>query len=259
MENISENPEVCFFDSGIGGLSLLYECVRKLPRVNFTYFADNFHVPYGSLSTGEMLERVDGYFKKIERRNPSAAVIACNTVTAQCVDYLRKKYKFEIVGIQPAIKPAAVLGNCIVLATPSTASSKALKQLTEKYGGERTKIIACDKLAAYIEENVFNLSEERVKSFLPNEKVDAVVLGCTHYVYCKEIIKKFYGCAVFDGIEGTADHLCNILGIFDHQEPRAQKIAFEEGDLVKNRRVFNYLVASGGVLSQDFNIKSQKN
>lgn len=254
MENVSGNPEVCFFDSGIGGLSLLYECVRKLPRVDFTYFADNFRVPYGSLTKDEMIERADEYFKKIERRNPAAAVVACNTVTAQCMAYLRERYKFGIVGIQPSIKPAAALGKCLVLATPSTAESSSVKKLAGKYGNGRTEIIACEKLAAYIEENVLNLSEEMVKSFLPNVEADAVVLGCTHYIYCKEIIEKFYGCAVFDGIEGTAAQLCKILGNFDHRGTRAQKIAFEDGDSTKNRRIFNRLLVKNGGLSQDINI-----
>lgn len=250
MEKLIANPEVCFFDSGIGGINLLYECVRKLPCVNFTYFADNFRVPYGSLVLEELRERVDAVFEKINMRNPSAAVIACNTVTAQCIGYLRKKYKFPIVGIQPAVKPAAATGECLVLATPSTARSDALKDITEKYGNDRTGIFACDELAAYIEENVFDLSEKRVTSFLPHVETDTVVLGCTHYVFCKDIIKKFYNCTIFDGIEATADHLCEILGKFDHRTNRAQKIIFSDGDSDKNRRVFSYLMVRNGKLSQ---------
>ena len=85
------NPTVCFFDSGIGGLCLLYECVRKLPDVDFVYFADNENVPYGSLDKNTLIAKVDEIFLRIQNLNPSAAVVACNTVTANCIDYLRNK------------------------------------------------------------------------------------------------------------------------------------------------------------------------
>ncbi|MDE5722173.1 MAG: aspartate/glutamate racemase family protein [Clostridia bacterium] len=251
MENLYQNPEVCFFDSGIGGISLLYECVRRLPRVNFTYFADNYRVPYGSLPQEELIKAVDTKFQEIESRNPVATVVACNTATARCIDFLRGKYKFEIVGIQPAVKPAVEKGNCVVLATPATSESRAIKELVEKYGRGRTQVFACLDLAAYVENNVFALSNERVKAFLPKVKADAIVLGCTHYVFCRDIISDYYGCAVFDGIDGTAEHLCKILGNFDHREPRAQKIAFSGGDMAKNRQVFNTLMIKNGSISQN--------
>lgn len=246
------NPKVCFFDSGIGGLSLLYESVRKLPRVDFIYFADNFRVPYGSLTREEMLSLVDEKFSQISSLNPAAAVVACNTVTAQCIEFLRQKYSFEIIGIQPAIKPAAAAGGKrLVLATPSTAQSEALKNLVSKYGSECTQVVACEKLAGYIEQNIENISEEEVKKLLPDTQADSVVLGCTHYVFIKNIIKKHYNCPVFDGIDGTSDRLCEKLGIFDHRQGRAQKIGFSGGDTTKNRYIFNLLLKQSGSISQN--------
>ncbi len=248
----SDNISVCFFDSGIGGLSLLYECVRKLPRVNFTYFADNFNMPYGRLSHSELIAITDGIFSEIAKLNPSAAVVACNTVTAQCIEFLRSKYPFEIIGIQPAIKPAAAIGgNCLVLATPSTVHSQSLKQLSEKYGRGHTNLVACPDLAAYVEKNINNLSKEGVEWLLPEFKADSVVLGCTHYVFVKNIIKNYYGCPVFDGIEGTAAHLCGKLGISDHRNSRGQKISFKGGDYAKNREIFNLILRQSGISSQN--------
>ncbi len=245
------NRSVCFFDSGIGGLSLLYECVRRLPCVDFTYFADNFRVPYGALTKAELINIADEKFSEISKLEPVAAVLACNTLTAQCIDYLRRKYSFEIIGIQPAIKPAAALGGkCVVLATPSTAGSESLKSLVEKYGSENTEVIACPDLAYYIENNINELNSDGVKRLLPDLKADSVVLGCTHYVFAEEIIKDFYNCPVFDGIEGTAAHLCEKIGIFDHRCERIQKISFSGGDTVKNRLIFNKLLMQSGVNSQ---------
>lgn len=252
MENADSNPLVCFFDSGIGGLSLLYECVRILPRVNFTYFADNYRMPYGSLTHEKILEYVDDVFSAIAAQNPAAAVVACNTVTAQCVDYLRQKYKFGIIGIQPAIKPAAAHGGkCLVLATPSTAQSQSLKMLVERYGCGVTEIHSCPDLAAYIENNFANLSENEVQKLLPRDEADSVVLGCTHYVFAKKIITSFYNCPVFDGIEGTAARLAEILGIFDHRTQRKQKISFVGGNLTKNREIFRRILIEKGHLSQN--------
>ena len=240
---LTDNPSVCFFDSGIGGLNLLYECVRRLPRVDFTYFADNFHVPYGNYSHDELIRLTDAVFSEINLLKPSAAVVACNTVTAQCIDFLRKKYQFNIIGIQPAVKPAsAVGGKCLLLATQATAKSVAVKSLVDKYGNGVTEIVACPDLAGYIEENIYNLSPEGVKKLLPDIKADSVVLGCTHYVFAKDIIKDYYKCPVFDGIEGTAVHLCEKLGISDHSAKRAQKIGFRGGDAPKNRKIFNNLI-----------------
>ncbi|MDE5942854.1 MAG: glutamate racemase [Clostridia bacterium] len=250
MVNNVQNPSVCVFDSGIGGISLLFECVRKLPRVDFTYFADNFRVPYGNLSREELICRVDEVFEEIAKTNPAAAVVACNTVTAQCIDFLRNKYEFPILGIQPAVKPAVECGGkCLVLATPSTVKSEAFKNLLEKYSASKTRVVACEKLAYYIEQNILNLSKEGVESLLPKYGADTVVLGCTHYVLAEKIIQSYYNCPVFDGISGTADHLKEVLGIFDHHGQRAQKIAFSGGDTYKNRKVFNNLLRSEEVLN----------
>ena len=242
------NPTVCFFDSGIGGLWLLYECVKKLPDVDFIYFSDNAHVPYGSLPKDKLIELTDSVFAQISKLNPKAAVVACNTVTACCIDYIRNKYPFEIIGIQPAVKPAAkACGKCLVLATPSTAASVPLKALIDKFGNGRVVTAACPDLAQYIENNIGNIDEEYIKSLLPKTDCASVVLGCTHYIYIKEIVKSFYNCPVFDGIEGTADNLVKKLGKNDHRAKRAQKITFEGGLVVKNRDIFRGLVSEFGL------------
>lgn len=250
MEN-NVNKSVCFFDSGIGGLNLLLKCVRIMPQTDFTYFADNYRVPYGDLNKDELIKRVDEIFGEIEKLSPSAAVVACNTVTAQCIDYLRGKYSFEIIGIQPAIKPAtAGGGRCLVLATPATAESASLKRLIDKLGARNVTVAACDRLAAYVEKNIDNFDIKEVKAMLPRFKAENVVLGCTHYIFVKEIIKDFYNCPVYDGIDGTAANLKRILGIDDHLPFRAQKIGFHGGDEAKNRRIFGMLLKQSGSLSR---------
>ena len=132
----------------------------------------------------------------------------------------------------------------------SAADSTAVHRLVEEYGEKRTQVVACPDLAAYIEQNIENLQREGVESFLPAAKADSVVLGCTHYIFAKDIIQNYYNCPVFDGIAGTAARLREKLGIFDHSAPRAQKIGFVGGDTAKNKRIFRLLLTSKEGLSQ---------
>jgi len=240
--SVNVPPFICFFDSGIGGLTLFYECTCRLPRADFAYFADNYNVPYGNLSQEKLMQKVDAVFAHISNFQPAAAVIACNTVTARCAEFLRKKYSFPIVGIQPAIKPAAAAGGkCLVLATPATASSAPVNELVIRYGKGHTEVVPCPDLAAFIENNIFTLSEKQneLSALLPDIKADSVVLGCTHYVFIKELIKKRYGCPVYDGLEGTAKRLCDILGKSNHQGTKdGRNVMFIGGDAEKNVKVF---------------------
>ena len=221
----------------------MHECVKRLPDKKFIYFADNYNVPYGNYICEQLLKKVDAIFSQIAEFNPSAAVIACNTVTAQCAAYLREKYSFPIIGIQPAIKPAAASARrCVVLATPATAASSSVKELVERFGRGVTEVIACRELASYIESNIFNLSEQSIFEMLPEVDTDTVVLGCTHYVYIKDYVKAKYCCPIFDGLEGTAKHLCNILGdVENNQKILNADVKFIGGDEEKNEKVFKSL------------------
>lgn len=258
--SFKSNKPVCFFDSGIGGLNLLGECVKRIPNKQFVYFADNFNVPYGNYSEEKILILADKIFSEIQQYNPSAAVIACNTVTAVCIEYLRNKYSFPIIGIQPAIKPAAKnCRRCVVLATPATAHSTGICRLVERFGRGVTEVVACDKLAAYIENNVFDLKIEKIFDVLPDIKAESIVLGCTHYIYIKQIIEKKYSCSVFDGMCGTAERLCSVLNnieecetdnieneskLLKKTELYLPKVIFKGGDEWKNKRVFKEVVMS---------------
>ena len=248
-----QNISVAVFDSGIGGLNMLKCCAEKMPAVKFYYLADNFNVPYGGKSKEEIFSLVKNALDSVLELHLSAAVIACNTATANCISELRKEYSFPIVGIQPAIKPAAQFGGkCLVLATNATVESQSFKDLFAKYGNTNFEVYPCAGLADYIEQNIFNLGNNLPESLLPKRKVDSVVLGCTHYVYIKDIIQSRYNCTVFDGIEGTTDHLCKILGIddhfgdnlgiFDHQPDKMSNITFIGGNFVKNARVYTSLL-----------------
>ena len=234
-------PLVCLFDSGIGGLNLLSGCVRALPQADYCYYADNFNVPYGSMDGEEIFLRAERFFSMMEERRPSAAVVACNTVTARAIDRLRAKHTFPIAGIQPPVKQAAERGgNFLVLTTRSTYLSPSFRALVKRF--ERGAVLCpCDGLAEGIERTFPNLNGEELSGILPVGEYRSVVLGCTHYVFLKKLIEKRYGCPVFDGIAGTADHLRTLVGTADHTVDSEGKIEFICGDFQKNRRIFGIL------------------
>lgn len=220
----------------------MYSCYKRRPDCNFYYFADNYNMPYGNRPCEEVAASVDEIFGRIALHNPSVAVVACNTVTAECIDFLRQKYSFPIVGIQPAVKPAVKSSErCVVLATPATVSSKAVRELVKNYGEGKAELVPCRDLAAYIENNIFNLEKPSIEKLLPEAECDGVVLGCTHYIYVAEVISGRFGCPVYDGVEGTVNQICKILGKPDHYDFCRQEVAFYGGNCLKNSKIFELM------------------
>ena len=208
---------ILFFDSGSGGLTVLNECRRKIKGYPFFYYGDNQRAPYGNLSEAEIQRRVFSLFRDFALLRPRAVVLACNTVTAVCAEKLRERYSFPIIGAEPAVYPAArVGGEVFVLSTRATHESERFKMLCARAraGNPRACIhsFACDLLAGEIQKQLPKTSLD-LSALLPTGKPDSVVLGCTHYVFMKEQISKFYGCPTYDGNEGIANVLARILSI----------------------------------------------
>lgn len=211
MEN--SGKKVGVFDSGIGGLTVLKECEKLLPQVRFYYLGDNANAPYGEKSKGEIMRLVRAAFLRFSDLEVDAAVLACNTATAVCADKLRREFSFPIVGMEPAVRPAALrCRRALVLCTPRTAESKRLTSLIKRFPQCEFTVCGCSDLAGEIERRQGELEKIRLEDHLPIGEFDGVVLGCTHYVFLKERIGKFYGVPVFDGNEGAARRLRALLG-----------------------------------------------
>jgi len=215
--------------------------------------SDGNNVPYGNRSKQEILALTLKALEGIEELNPTALVIACNTVTANCVQDLRVRFKFPVVGIQPAVKQATEAGGrCLVLATQATVASPSFMRLINSTANSDAVAVGCKGLAEYVEENVLNLPDELPKGLLPEEEADCVVLGCTHYLFIKKQIEAKYHCPVFDGIGATADHFAKIVGTADHSKPPLGKIdhlgskkpniTFIGGNYDKNSQIFNNII-----------------
>lgn len=203
---------VGIFDSGIGGLTVLRECVRRAPYAKFYYLGDNGRAPYGSRSEEEILSFTAEAFSVFREKKVDAAVIACNTATAVAADAVRRKCPFPVLGVEPAIKPAAEqCKNVLVLSTERTAESARMKMLVGRFPDCEFQVFACRNLAGAIENYYLKEEPFLLSAHLPQGRFDGVVLGCTHYSFFKEAISKFYACPVFDGGEGVAKRLCKVL------------------------------------------------
>lgn len=213
-----------FFDSGIGGISVLREAVALMPKENYIYIGDSKNAPYGVKTPEEVRNLSFDVIDKLISMGVKAVVVACNTATSVAIDELRKKYEEQlpIIGIEPALKPAVEnYGNGIVviMATPMTLSENKFVKLRQKYN-KATEIIPmpCDGLVEIIESGITSgpVVEEYLRDKFKNldkENISAVVLGCTHYPFIKESLIKVINkdIAVIDGSLGTSKQLKRIL------------------------------------------------
>lgn len=208
-----------FFDSGVGGLSVLKEAIKIMPNENYIYFGDSKNAPYGSKSVTEVRDLT---FKAVEfllSKGVKGIAIACNTATSAAVAELRLMYPtLPLVGIEPAIKPAVELnssGNILIMATSMTLKEEKFKRLVSNYKDKATIIpVPCPGLVEFIEQG--KISGKEVDDYLKdkinsygNGKIGTIVLGCTHYPFIKDRLSKIVGnnTIIIDGGSGTSREL----------------------------------------------------
>ena len=213
------------FDSGIGGLSIL-KCLREaLPRESFVYFADSAYNPYGDKSDAEVIARSFTVTEDlIAQHQIKALVVACNTATAAAIHLLRARYpELPIVGIEPALKPAAALTKTkriAVLATRGTLASAKFLALKASLNDQAEFVcIPCIGLANLIERYAADAAtaqevEQACAGFLVQAgKFDTLVLGCTHYALIEPIFRSLVGSdvTIVDNGEAVAKRLVALL------------------------------------------------
>ncbi len=206
------------FDSGVGGIGTLAALRRELPRERFLFYGDTANAPYGTKSREEVMSCVSRIMDHLLAWDVKAVVIACNTATAVAAAELRARYDLPIIGIEPALKPAHEIrreGEILVLATPMTLRLEKFRALYERYG-EGAVPLPCPGLMELVEREAYGEARRYLTGlFAPYDltKVDAIVLGCTHYVFLRPILKEILpdGVSVLDGNEGTARQLRRVL------------------------------------------------
>jgi glutamate racemase len=211
-----ERGNILVFDSGVGGVSVLRHLRRMLPKENFLYYGDDANAPYGAKTTRRVQELTLEVVDKLLARGPAKAlVVACNTATSAAIGLLREKYPHLIVvGIEPALKPAADRfpgGHIGIMATQVTLREKKLSDLMARYGKNSTiSCIPAPGLVELVEQGLGNTpeAEEFLRPILGpyRGKLDALVLGCTHYPFAEGAIHSILGekTLLLDGGEGTA-------------------------------------------------------
>ena len=221
-----------FFDSGLGGISVLRGALELLPGEDYLYFGDSLHAPYGVRPLEEVRQLSWEGVGHLLEQGAKAIVLACNTATSAAAARLREEYpQVPIIGTEPALKPAVERhpgGRILVMATPMTLKEQKFFDLWEQFRDQAEIIpVPCRGLMEFVEQGI--LRGEELERFLlekldPFTKVpvDAVVLGCTHYPFLRGALRKILGRRpeIIDGAEGVARQLRRRLEELDLLNPR---------------------------------------
>ncbi len=216
---MSDARPIGVFDSGVGGVSVLRELVRLLPRERFIYYGDNKNAPYGTRSEEEIRALSLDVAKWLLSRDVKAMLVACNTATSAAIQTLRERLSIPVVGMEPALKPAYELhadGKILVLATPATLRQAKFRRLYERYG-EHAVALPCPELVEFVESGRCEGAEidaylARRFADVQGEKLAAAVLGCTHFSFLKKALgRALPGVPLLDGNEGSARRLEYLL------------------------------------------------
>ena len=219
-------------DSGVGGISVLRALMDVMPGERFCYYGDSANAPYGIKTSDQVRELTLAMAEYLMPRGIKALVIACNTATAAAITELRCRYPDTIVvGIEPAVKLAADHhpgGSILVMATDVTLRERKLAALMHSFEHTHNLIkLRSPGLVELVEAG--KAESEECEAMLRGElepyigKVDAVVLGCTHYPFVRPVIRKIMGEGVelVDGSGGTARETLRRLeeaGLLEHGE-----------------------------------------
>ena len=209
-------------DSGVGGLSVLKEILKVLPKERYVYFSDNAWCPYGEKSPEFIQERCRHITELMLSKGAEAMVVACNTATAAAIQTLRNEYSIPFVGMEPAVKPAALgtkSGVIGVLATAGTLKgSKYLHtkgrfkddvKIVEHIGQGFVELVESGELTGRHAEEVVT---ESLNPLL-EAGADTIVLGCTHYPFLLDTLRKVAGSRInfIDPAPAVARRLVDVL------------------------------------------------
>lgn len=210
-----------FFDSGVGGLTVLEKVKKIMPHESFIFYGDTLHVPYGDKTKEQLLCYSDNILKFFEQKGCKAVVMACNTTSSLIYDDIKNKYNFELYPVIQSV--AKILANFDikslgVFATKATIQSGAYEREIAKYN-KNIKVYGqfCEKWVHFVEENKVTDSDsiDVIKSDLDKMLVnspDKIVLGCTHYPFLLPVLTKFKPVKLFiDPAIYLADYIKNDL------------------------------------------------
>ncbi len=246
-------------DSGLGGLTVWRELVKVLPHESIVYFGDSGYCPYGSRSPEAITKRVRAIVDFLIEKRCKLIVVACNAITAACIDYLREHYNIPFVGMEPAIKPA-LLGTRTravgVLATQRTLKGNLFARTKAIYGHGITVIeqvghglVECVEALDFDGPVTLRQLNDYLRPMIA-QNIDFLVLGCTHYPFLAPAMQKILGDAVtiMDPAPAVARHAAHLMetqrlnGSFS-QHP-AESVFYTTGDKTRLERLLQRLISS---------------
>lgn len=252
---MTKNQKIAFYDSGVGLLSVLLETKKALPKENFVIFADQANNPYGEKSQ-EQIKKFAYRSTKflIDKHNIKMMVLACNTATVLALDHLRSNFKIPIIGVVPAVKPAAQKsknGKIAIMSTPATAKSTYLKKLIAAHAkNAKTLRLGC----AGLEEAIEVLDRKKINNLLGNYAssvnkfgADTLVLGCTHYPLVKNQLQKYLkkDIEIIDSGQAIARRIKDVLTELGLTSMvREKNLYYTTGDPQTFSRVSSYFLKS---------------
>lgn len=243
------------FDSGVGGLSVFREICRILPQQSYVYYSDNANCPYGDKPREYIIERARSITRELISLGAEIIVVACNTATAAAITTLREEFPVRFIGMEPAVKPAAAITRTGVVGVLATAGT--LK--ATKYIDTREKWAQDIKVVEHIGEGFVELVEsgrtygpeaENIvgHSLIPllEAGADTVVLGCTHYPFLAETIKKV---AAAYHADSNLDNIHPVFNLIDPAPAVARhllEVMSEEGIETSDPHGFSIRLMSSG-------------
>jgi len=194
---------IAVFDSGVGGLSIYQEIVKQCPDHNYVFISDNLAFPYGTKNEDDLIGRVLTVIDQVDKQyHPDLLVVACNTASTLALPALRQQFKFPIVGVVPAIKPAAKITKSKViglLATPGTIARSYTQDLIEEFAFDCDVIkVGSSPLVEIAEQKLsegkpsLKQIEQELEPFFKNKRLDCLVLACTHFPLLNKEIEQIF-------------------------------------------------------------------
>ncbi len=213
--------KIGFFDSGVGGISVMAYARSEIKNAEYIYYADTEHVPYGKKKPEEVVEFSKAAISCLIEHGAEVIVVACNTATSMAISALRESFSVPIIGMEPAVKPAYARHHgekILVCATPLTIAGKKLHDLIDANFAMETvypTLVAAPELVTFAEKGIFDKTPvcDYLNSIIDaSENYSAVVLGCTHFAYFRDSFREVLGdIDIIDGTVGTVNRLKYIM------------------------------------------------
>lgn len=250
------------FDSGVGGLSVWQEIARQIPHADLIYVADQAHCPYGPRSMAEIRVLADRITSFLIERGADVIVVACNTASAAALHHLRGRFGLPIVGMEPAVKPAAAhtqTGHVGVLATPVTFQGELFASLLDRFAdGVTVHTQVCPGLVEQVEAGQLDGDEtlallRRFLQPLLKENIDTLVLGCTHYPFLLAPIVHVVGhkVAIVDPAPAVARQSACVLSRVRPDATRdrpGKRMLYTSGEVAPFQRAVTRLLGDAGTI-----------